>query len=60
MSSAIESFVTAENITLYKTLLDKETHPDKRRVLLQLLEQEVQKLPGAAKRAQMIGTTASS
>lgn len=60
MSNAIESFVTAENITLYKALLDKETHPDKRRVLLQLLEQEVEKLPEAVKRAQMIRTTRSS
>ncbi len=60
MSNAIESFVTSENITLYKTLLDKETHPGKRRVLLQLLEQEVQKLPEALKRAQMTRTIRSS
>ena len=29
MANAIESFVTAQNINLFKTLLKKETHPDK-------------------------------
>ena len=56
MANAIESFVTAQNIILFKTLLKKETHPDKRRILLQLLENEFVKLPEAVKRDEMART----
>lgn len=57
MTNAIDSFVTAENVRLYKTLLKKETHPDKRRILLELLEIEFGKLPKAVKLAEMNGVT---
>ena len=53
MANANESFVTAQNISLFKTLLKTETHPDKRRILLQLLENEFVKLPEAEKRVEM-------
>ncbi len=56
MTNAIESFVTVQNIRLYKGLLKKETHPDKRRILLELLEDEFAKLPEAVKRVEMIRT----
>ena len=58
MANSIESFVTAQNIGLFRTLLKTETHPDKRRILLQLLENELVKLPEAVKRIEM-GRTAS-
>ena len=56
MANAIESFVTAQNISLFKSLLKKETHPDKRRILLQLLKNEFVKLPEAVKRVEMART----
>ena len=56
MANAIESFVTAQNISLFKALLKKETHPDKRRILLQLLENEFVKLPEDVKRVEMART----
>ena len=56
MANAIESFVTSQNISLFKTLLKKERHPDKRRILLQLLQNEFAKLPEAEKRAEMART----
>lgn len=56
MANAIESFVTAQNISLFRTLLKKETHPDKRKILLQLLENEFVKLPEAEKRVEMART----
>jgi hypothetical protein len=55
MTNAIDSFVSAENVSLYKTLLRKETHPDKRRVLLELLANEFAKLPESVKRLEMKG-----
>jgi hypothetical protein len=56
MANAIESFVTAQNISLFRTLLKKETHPDKRKILLQLLENEFVKLPEAEKRVEVART----
>ena len=56
MANATESFVTAQNISLFKTLLKKETHPDKRRILLQLLENEFANLPEDVKRVEMART----
>jgi len=53
MANSVDSFVTTQNIGLYKKLLKQETHPDKRRILLQLLENEFAKLPEAARRAEM-------
>ena len=54
MPNAIETFVTTQNISIYKALLKKETHPDKRRILLRLLENELAKLPEAVKRVERI------
>lgn len=53
MSDSIESFVTAQNIGHFKTLLETETHPDKRGILLQLLANELAKFPEPVKRAEM-------
>lgn len=53
MADAIENFVISQNISNYKAQLSKETHPDKRNVLLQLLETELAKLPPAARRAEL-------
>lgn len=53
MANAIESFVTAQNISLFRTLLKKETHPGKRRILL---KNEFVKLPEAMKRIEMART----
>ena len=33
-------FVETENIARYKTLLETETHPDKRQILIRLLADE--------------------
>jgi AraC-like DNA-binding protein len=55
MTNSIESFVVDQNIRLYKSRLETEAHPDKRRVLLQLLEKELDRLPEALKRAEEIG-----
>jgi hypothetical protein len=54
MPNATETFVTTQNISNYKALLEKETHPDKRRILLRLLENELAKLPEAVKRVERI------
>ena len=51
MASALEEFITAQNISLYRSLLKTETQPAKRRILLELLETELTKLPEALKRA---------
>jgi hypothetical protein len=56
MANAVESFVTAQNISLFKTLLKKETDPDKRAILLHLLESEFVKLPEVVKRVEMART----
>lgn len=56
MANAVESFVTAQNISLFKTLLKKETDPDKRAILLQLLENEFVKLPEAVNRVEAART----
>ncbi len=54
MTDPIESFVTAQNISLYKTLLKTEAHPDRRSILLQLLANELARLPEPLKRAETI------
>ena len=54
MASALEDFIIAQNISLYRSLLKMETQPGKRRILLQLLEAELKKLPEASKR---VGST---
>jgi hypothetical protein len=57
MASAIEDFVTAQNITRYKLLLKTERQPGKRKIILQLLETELAKLPEALKRAEQARIT---
>ncbi len=51
MADAMESFIAAQNIVNFKMQLEKETHPDKRRVLLRLLANEVAAHPEAEQRA---------
>lgn len=36
----MESFIETQNITHFELLLKTETHPDKRKILLQLLAEE--------------------
>jgi len=36
----MQSFIETENIALFKLLLQTESHPDKRKILLQLLAEE--------------------
>jgi len=50
MARALEDFITAQNISLYRSLLKMEMQPDKRGIVLQLLETELKKLPRALKR----------
>ncbi len=51
MTDGIEGFVIAQNIRHFKTLLQTETHPDKRNILFQLLASDLAKLPESEKRA---------
>jgi hypothetical protein len=48
----MEDFITAQNISLYRSLLKTETQSGKRRILIQLLETELTKLPEALKRVE--------
>ena len=52
VTDAMEHFIITQNIAHYKMLLERETHPDKRGLLLQLLENEIGKLPSPAKHAE--------
>jgi len=36
----MQSFIETQNIAHFKLLLETETHPDKRKILLQLLAEE--------------------
>jgi hypothetical protein len=56
MTDAMRSFIAVQNIINFKTKLQKETHPDRRRILLQLLENEVAEHPEAEQHAQAIMT----
>ncbi len=53
MTNAVETFVITQNIVHYKKLLQGETDPDKRSILLRLLKNEIRKLPAPEKRAEM-------
>jgi len=57
MTDAMETFIAAQNIARFKALLQKETHLDKRRILLQLLANEAEKLPEPVRRAEIIRTS---
>ena len=54
---AFATFVTTQNIGRYRTLLATETHPGKREMLLELLANELAKLPELMRRAELIKTT---
>ena len=56
MADAMETFIADQNILRYKLLLQEETHPDKRRILLQLLAEEAEKLPEPIKRVEILRT----
>jgi hypothetical protein len=56
MTDAMETYIATQNIARFKTRLREETHPDKRRILLQLLANEVAKHPEAVERAEIIRT----
>ena len=56
MADAMETFIADQNIMRYKLLLQNEMHPDKRRILLQLLADEVEKLPEPIRRAEILRT----
>ena len=40
----MQSFIETQNIVHFKRLLETETHPDKRKILLQLVAEEEAKL----------------
>ena len=40
----MQKFIDTQNIVHFKRLLETETHPDKRKILLQLLAEEEAKL----------------
>jgi hypothetical protein len=52
VAATLEDFITAQNISLYRSLLKTETQSGKRRILLQLLETELAKFPEALKRVE--------
>jgi hypothetical protein len=54
MADAMETFIADQNIMRYKLLLQEETHPDRRRILLQLLAHETQKLPEPIRRVEIL------
>ncbi len=47
MMDAMETYIAGQNIARFKALLREETHPDKRKILLQLLANEVARHPEA-------------
>ena len=54
MTDAMETYIATQNIARFKARLRDETHPDKRRILLQLLANEVAKHPEFVERAEII------
>jgi hypothetical protein len=54
MADAMESFIAVQNIVNFKMQLQRETRPDKRRILMQLLATEVARHPEAVQHAQSI------
>jgi hypothetical protein len=60
MPNAMETFIATQNIAHFKALLRKETHPDKRQILLQLLANEREKLADRLKPDETIRTNSLS
>lgn len=56
MTDAMETYIATQNIARFKAQLREETHPDKRKILLQLLANEVAKHPESVERAEIIRT----
>jgi len=54
MTDTMEKFIVRQNIAHYRALLQTETHPDKRNILLSLLAEEIGKLPKPVKRAEIV------
>jgi hypothetical protein len=54
MTDAMETYIATQNIARFKARLREEMHPDKRRILLQLLANEVAKHPESVERAEII------
>jgi hypothetical protein len=54
MAEAMESFIAVQNIVNFKMQLQRETRPDQRRILMQLLASEVARHPEAVQHAQAI------
>ncbi len=52
-NDALATFVTAQNIELYKARLATEPNLDRRRVLLELLANEFAKLPNTLRRVEL-------
>ena len=50
------TYIATQNIARFKAQLRKEMHPDKRRILLQLLANEVARHPEAVEAAERIRT----
>ena len=57
---ALATFVTAQNINLYKTRLATEVRPDQRKRLLELLVNELAKLPEPVRRVELMKSDLSS
>ena len=51
---AMEAYIASQNIARFKALLQEETHPDKRSILLRLLANEVARHPEAVQRAEIV------
>jgi hypothetical protein len=60
MPNAMETFIATQNIAHFKALLRKETHPDKRQILLQLLANEREKLADPLRPAETTRTNSLS
>ena len=59
-ADALATFVTAQNIDLYKAQLATETSSDKRKTLFELLANELAKLPKSVRRVEIIKSDLSS
>ena len=54
MTDTMENFIVSQNIEHYRALLQTEAHPDKRNILLNLLAEEIGRLPKPVSRAEIV------
>jgi hypothetical protein len=54
MADAMETLIADQNIERYALLLQEEKHPDKRRILSQLLAKEAARHPDPGRRAAIL------